>query len=80
MWRKIRKNLKWLPVLSAAIIFLGMIVNAICRLLAKARLQDAYGQEVSVDGKSMRVDVKGENGHPVIILLSGFGPASPYWS
>jgi len=77
MWRKIRKVLKWLFILLAAVILLGIIVNAICRLLAKSKLQDAYGQEVMVDGKSMRVDVRGEAGKPVIILLSGLGSASP---
>ncbi len=77
MWRKIRKILKWLLLLLLAVIILGTIVNAICRLLTKSRLQDAYGQAVSVDGKSMRVDVKGDPDNPVIILLSGFGSASP---
>ncbi len=77
MWRKIRKILKWLLLLLLAVIILGTIVNAICRLLTKSKLQDAYGQAVSVDGKSMRVDVKGDADNPVIILLSGFGSASP---
>lgn len=77
MWRKIRKVLKWLLLLLLAVIILGTIVNAICRLLTNSKLQDAYGQAVSVDGKSMRVDVKGDPDNPVIILLSGFGSASP---
>lgn len=77
MWRKVRKILKWLLILLAAVIILGMIINAICRLLAKSKLQDAYGQEVSVGGKSMRVDVRGDADKPVIILLSGLACASP---
>lgn len=77
MWKKIRKVLKWLLILLAALILLGIIVNLICRLLAKSKLQNAYGQEVSVDGKRMRVDIQGNEDGPVIILLSGFGCASP---
>lgn len=77
MWRKIRKILKWLLILLVAVIILGIIINAICRLLAKSRLQDAYGREVTVDGKSMRVDVRGDADKPVIILLSGLASASP---
>lgn len=77
MWRKIKKTLKWLLIILAAIIILGIIINAICRLLDKSKLQDAYGQEVIVDGKSMRVDIKGDADNPVILLLSGLGCASP---
>lgn len=80
MWRKIRKVLKWLLILLAAVILLGIIVNAVCRLLARPKLQDAYGQAVTVDGKSMRVDIKGDQANPVIILLSGYGCASPCWN
>lgn len=77
MWRKIRKILKWLLLLLAVSIVLGIIINAICKLLAKSKIQNAYGQEVSVNGKSMRVDIKGDPANPVIILLSGLGCASP---
>ncbi|MDE5748608.1 MAG: alpha/beta hydrolase [Acetatifactor sp.] len=77
MWRKIRKILKWLLLLLAVSIVLGIIINAICKLLAKSKIQNAYGQEVSVKGKSMRVDIKGDPSNPVIILLSGLGCASP---
>lgn len=77
MWRKLRKILKWLLIILAAITILGIIINTICRLLNKSKLQDAYGQEVTVDGRSMRVDVKGEASNPVIVLLPGLGCASP---
>ena len=77
MLRKIGKILKWLLILLAAVIILGIIINAVCRLMAKPKLQDAYGREVSVAGKSMRVDVKGDAHEPVIILLSGLSCASP---
>lgn len=77
MWRKIRKILKWLLLLLAAGVVLGIIINAICKLLEKSKIQNAYGQEVSVNGKSMRVDIKGDPANPVIILLSGLGCASP---
>lgn len=77
MWRKIRKILKWLLILLAVSIVLGIIINTICKLLAKSKIQNAYGQEVSVNGKSMRVDIKGDPANPVIILLSGLGCASP---
>lgn len=77
MRRKIKKILKWLLIILATIIILGIIINTICRLLNKSKLQDAYGQEVTVDGRSMRVDVKGEASNPVIVLLPGLGCASP---
>lgn len=77
MWRKLRKILKWLLIILAAITILGIIINTICRLLNKSKLQDAYGQEVPVDGRSMRVDVKGEESSPVIVLLPGLSCASP---
>lgn len=77
MRRKIKKFFKWLLIILAAIIILGIIINTICRLLAKPRLLDAYGQEVTVGGRSMRVDVKGDASDPVIVLLPGLGCASP---
>lgn len=77
MWRKIKKILKWLLIILAAIIILGIIINAICKLLDKPKLQDAYGQKVTVNGRSMCVDVKGDASDPVIVLLPGLGCASP---
>lgn len=77
MWRKIKKIIKWLLIILAAVIVLGTIINSICRLLDKSKLRDAYGREVTVDGRSMRVDVKGDASDPVIILLSGLGCPSP---
>lgn len=77
MWHKIKKILKRLPMILAAITVLGTTINTICRLLDKPKLQDAYGQKVTVDGRSMCVDVKGSASNPVIVLLSGLGCASP---
>lgn len=77
MRRKIKKFFKWLLIILAATIILGIIINTICRLLAKPKLLDAYGQEVTVGGRSMRVDVKGDASDPVIVLLPGLGCASP---
>lgn len=77
MWRKIKKILKWLLIIFAAIIILGIIINTICKLLDKSKLQDAYGQKVTVEGRSMSVDVKGDAAAPVIVLLPGLSCASP---
>lgn len=77
MWENIRKILKCLLILLPTGILSGNIINQIYRLLARPKLQNAYGQAVTVDGKSMRVDVKGDEGKPVIVLLAGLGCASP---
>lgn len=77
MLRKIRKVLKWLLIILAAILLIGIIINAICRQLDKSKLQNAYGQTVSVDGRNMVVDIKGDPDKPVILLLSGLSCASP---
>ncbi|CAI6046441.1 Putative aminoacrylate hydrolase RutD [Paenibacillus sp. JJ-100] len=64
-------------ILIAIVLFLGIvyITNVISNNLEAKRIVP-YGQHVSVDGKNMNVFIQGE-GEETIVLLPGFGTASP---
>ena len=77
MRKKILKIMKW-----AGLILLGaaaalMIWNFICKQAEQSKIQAAYGTVVEVNGHNMVVDIKGEDNETTIILLPGWGCASP---
>lgn len=77
MGRKVLKIVKWLLFGILMLLIVGSVWNAICRNLEKGDVKGAYGKEVTVSGKQMIVDIAGENGAPVIVLLPGYGSPSP---
>lgn len=64
-------------IVIAILLFVAIVysVNKISSHSEKKRLEP-YGQHVSVDGKQMNVTIQGE-GQETIVLLPGFGTASP---
>lgn len=77
MRRKVWKIMKWLFLGILTLLVVGSVWNAICRKLEKGDVKGAYGKAVTVSGKQMTVDIAGENGAPVIVLLPGYGSPSP---
>ncbi|WP_431523536.1 alpha/beta fold hydrolase [Paenibacillus amylolyticus] len=64
-------------ILIAILLFVATVytVNKISSYSEQKRMEP-YGQHVSVDGKNMNVFIQGE-GEETIVLLPGFGTASP---
>ena len=78
----VRKSLRRALIVAGAIgtvLAVGLttttVVNAVSTETEKNRIE-SYGQTVSVDGRSMNVVITGE-GDQDVVLLSGFGTASP---
>lgn len=51
--------------------------NFLCKKSELNKIQSAYGQELEIAGLKMVVDVKGQWNKPTIIVLPGWGSASP---
>lgn len=79
MRKKIYKIMKWLFLGLIVIGAAGAIWNYICMRIELPRIENAYGQEVEVDGKTMVVDIIGslEEDASTIVLLPGLGSPSP---
>lgn len=77
MKKRIGKFFKGLGIALVAVIAAGTAWNTGCRAVEKSGLEDAYGQKVTVEGKSMYVSVAGKEDGPVIVLLPGLGEPSP---
>lgn len=72
------KYIKLFLVIIFAIVVAGILWNGVCSTKEKKELKDAYGQSVEIEGKQMTVDIKNSDaGGPPIILLPGWGCASP---
>ena len=64
-------------ILIAIVLFLGIVyITNVISSNSEAKRIVPYGQHVSVDGKNMNVFIQGE-GEETIVLLPGFGTASP---
>lgn len=79
MRKKIYKIMKWLFLGLIVIGAAGAIWNYICMRIELPGIENAYGQEVEVDGKKMVVDIIGplEEDASTIVLLPGLGSPSP---
>lgn len=76
--KKIWIVIKWIIGIIIIIILLGIIWNTICKKIDEAKTKNAYGNSVQIDGKSMVVEIVGEeHDGPPIILLPGLGEPSP---
>ncbi|MCM1499081.1 MAG: alpha/beta hydrolase [Clostridium sp.] len=68
---------KWImPIVSVSVVA-SLTWNFLCRKSELSKIQSAYGQELEVAGLKMVADVKGQGNEPTIILLPGWGSASP---
>lgn len=79
MRKKIYKIMKWLFLGLIVIGAAGAIWNYICMRIELPGIENAYGQEVEVDGKKMVVDIIEplEEDASTIVLLPGLGSPSP---
>lgn len=66
-------------ILLALVILLTLLTvwNYICKIIGKLQRENVYGRKITVDGKTMVVDVTGNEDRPSLILLPGWGCASP---
>lgn len=62
-------------------VLVGVVVpltwNFLCRKSELSKIQSAFGHELEVAGHKIIVDVQGQGNEPTIILLPGWGSASP---
>ena len=77
MKKKIITVLKYIVLCLILTVVILAIWNCICAKHEQKKLEDVYGQVVTVDGRRMVVDIKGEEHETTIILLPGWGSPSP---
>lgn len=65
-----------MPIVSVGVV-VPLTWNFLCRKSELSKIQSVYGQELEVAGLKMVADVKGQGNEPTIILLPGWGSASP---
>jgi pimeloyl-ACP methyl ester carboxylesterase len=75
--KRVRYLLKWVFLVVLFSILALVLWNQICKHIDSKLLRNAYGQSVEVDGKTMVVDIHGEENDTTIILLPGSASASP---
>ncbi len=66
-------------ILSVILVFLVFLFlwNKICKICENPKLKNAYGRHIEVCGKNMCVDIQGVDNDTTVILIPGFGSASP---
>ncbi len=77
MRKKALKIMKWIVLALLGVAAVLLVWNFFCRKAEQSKIEAAYGNIVEVDGHSMVVDIKGEDNETTIILLPGWGSASP---
>jgi len=77
MRKRIFKVIKWILLALILVLAAMSVWNYACKRNEAGKVNDAYGQSVEVAGKSMAVDIKGEENNTTIILLPGWGSPSP---
>lgn len=57
----------------------GLMLNYICKRIELPKTEEAYGNQINVNGKRMSIECMGEetNPKPPIVLLPGLGSPSP---
>ena len=77
MKEQIFNAVKWImPIVSVGVI-MPLTWNFLCKKSELSKIQSAYGQELKIAGLKMVVDVQGQGNESTIILLPGWGSASP---
>lgn len=77
MCKIVFKIIKLILCVGVILAVIGVFWNAVCCILEKKQMKDAYGTEINVGEKKMVVDIKGKNNGPIIVLLPGYGSPSP---
>lgn len=77
MKKQVKIVLKWVFLVILFSVLALVLWNQICKRIDSKLLPNAYGQAVEVNGKTMVVDIQGEENETTIILLPGSASASP---
>ena len=77
MKKRVKIVLKWVFLVILFSVLALVLWNQICKRIDSKLLPNAYGQAVEVNGKTMVVDIQGEENETTIILLPGSASASP---
>ena len=77
MKKRVKIVLKWAFLVILFSVLALVLWNQIFKHIDSKLLPNAYGQGVEVDGKTMVVDIHGEENDTTIILLPGSASASP---
>lgn len=77
MRKKIFKTAKYLFLTIIGLFIILAVWNFICRRADRKQVDGAYGTEVDIGGRKMVVEITGKEGAPTIVLLPGWGCASP---
>lgn len=77
MRKKVLRIMKWIFLILLGVAAVLLVWNFFCKKAEQSKIEAAYGKAIEVDGHSMVVDVKGEGNETTIILLPGWGSASP---
>lgn len=77
MRKKVLRIMKWIFLILLGVAAALMVWNFFCKKAEQSKIEAAYGKAIEVKGHSMVVDVKGEENETTIILLPGWGSASP---
>ena len=77
MKKRVKIILKWTFLVILFSVLALVLWNQICKHIDSKLLPNAYGQAVEVNGKTMVVDIQGEENETTIILLPGSASASP---
>jgi pimeloyl-ACP methyl ester carboxylesterase len=75
--KQVKIVLKWVFLVILFSVLALVLWNQICKRIDSKLLPNAYGQAVEVNGKTMVVDIQGEENETTIILLPGSASASP---
>jgi pimeloyl-ACP methyl ester carboxylesterase len=75
--KRVKIVLIWLFLVILFSVLALVLWNQICKRIDSKLLPNAYGQAVEVNGKTMVVDIQGEENETTIILLPGSASASP---
>lgn len=77
MRKKILKVIKWIFYALLVVVAIQIIWNFICKKTELSKIEAAYGTCVEINGHNMVVNIEGEENETTIILLPGWGSASP---
>ncbi len=67
----------WILSILSIIAVVPLVWNYFYKRSELDKVRLAYGQEIEIAGIKMAADVKGQGNEPIIILLPGWGSASP---
>ena len=77
MMKKGFKIIKWIFCVLFVVVAILIIWNFICKRTEQSKIEAAYGNTVEINGHDIVISIEGEENETTIILLPGWGSASP---